>query len=124
MPKKRRPVDIAHTTHGHASRFKRAPEYRAYINAKQRCTNPKDPRWKNYGALGIKFRFTSFEHFVQTIGKRPSSKHSIGRILDRGNYEPGNCFWMTHKQQSIAKKNNHFLCVPKLLELKRLLQEN
>jgi len=62
------------------------PEYDAYRNARQRCENPKNPQWKNYGARGIKFLFTSFEQFLADIGLKPSPdltldrKDTVGRI--------------------------------------------
>lgn len=82
---------------------------RSYINAChknmiQRCTNPKNPVFKHYGGRGIKvcdrwLGKDGFINFVKDMGKRPSSKHSIDRIDNDGNYEPANCRWATQKQQ-------------------------
>ncbi len=39
-------------------------------------------------------------------GARSLHQHSgttIGRWLDTGDYQPGNCFWQTREQQSIAQ---------------------
>lgn len=37
---------------------KKCPWIRFYTNAKQRCTNPKNPSYKYYGAKGAKFELT------------------------------------------------------------------
>lgn len=72
------------------------PEYRAFIKARGRCTDPDNYAYSpNYGARGIEFRFTSFEQFIADIGPRPSSKHSLDRIDNEGHYEPGNVRWAT-----------------------------
>jgi len=34
---------------------------------------------------------------------------TLGRILDRGDYEPGNVFWQTPAKQNLARPNNHAL---------------
>ena len=75
------------------------PEYNAYLTAKQRCTNPKDKDWKDYGGRGIKFLFTSFEQWLAELGRKPSLAHSIDRKDNDGNYEPGNVRWATREEQ-------------------------
>jgi hypothetical protein len=68
----------------------------------QRCHNPKGTGYAYYGARGItvcaRWR-DSFESFLADVGKRPSSAHSIDRINNDGNYEPGNCRWAIAKEQ-------------------------
>lgn len=75
-----------------------SPEFIAYCAAKQRCTNPRDQHWKDYGGRGIQFKFESFVAFYKELGKRPK-KHSLDRIDNDGNYEPGNVRWATQKEQ-------------------------
>ncbi len=69
-------------------------EYRAYHDARRRCTRPNCKDFPNYGGRGIKFLFSSFEAFFAELGARPR-----GRMLDRiendGNYESGNVRWAT-----------------------------
>jgi hypothetical protein len=75
-------------------------EYHAFWHAKNRCENPADSAYKHYGRRGIKFLFASLAEFLDHIGPRPSSKHSLDRIDNDGNYEPGNVRWATMKQQA------------------------
>lgn len=103
------------TRHGHAAPGRETAEYKARDSAVQRCTNPKSKSWPSYGGKGIsvceRWR-NSFEAFLQDMGPRPSPQHSLDRFPDRkGNYEPSNCRWATHAQQSanrdIAKGEQH-----------------
>lgn len=55
-----------------------------------------------YGGRGIKVceRWRgSFDNFLTDSGQRPSPQHSIERINNSGNYEPGNCYWATGSEQ-------------------------
>jgi hypothetical protein len=67
-----------------------------------RCENPGNPKFHRYGARGIsvspKWRH-DFAAFLADMGPKPSSGHSLDRINNDGNYEPGNCRWATPKQQ-------------------------
>ena len=76
---------------------------------KSRCDNPKNRKYRDYGARGIRVCarwLTSFDRFFADMGPKPSSKHSIDRINNEGNYEPGNCRWATPKEQSRNKRHH------------------
>lgn len=80
----------------------RSPEYRTWQAMKARCENPRCPRFKDYGGRGISIckRWSdSFKAFRDDMGPRPSAEHSIDRVNNDGNYEPGNCRWATRRQQ-------------------------
>lgn len=99
------------------------PRYRCWANLKDRCNNPNNKRYLNYGGRGIKVceRFSFFKNFREDMGERPSSKHSIDRVDVNGNYSCGhcqeciengwvaNCRWATPKQQGENKTNNRWV---------------
>ncbi len=89
-------------THGDAH----TPEYDAYQAAKYRCQNPQHKSYADYGGRGIEFRFTSYEEFLEHIGRRPSKKHSLNRINNNGHYELGNIEWALSLPQMQNRRCN------------------
>jgi len=79
------------------------PAWRSWLAARQRCQNPHNPKFADYGARGIKFLFTSFEEFFAELGPRPQGM-TLDRINNDGNYEPGNVRWATDEQQRSNKR--------------------
>jgi hypothetical protein len=79
----------------------------------QRTTNPNNTYWKHYGGSGVKVCerwLNSFEAFLEDMGERPAGT-TLGRLLDSGDYEPGNCEWQTWKQQGAEKCGKHAMNV-------------
>lgn len=74
---------------------------------KQRCSNPKRRDYAYYGAKGISVceRWQLFANFIEDMGLRPSSNHTLDRIDFKGNYEPGNCRWASKADQNRNKSN-------------------
>jgi hypothetical protein len=98
--------------HGFAKRNKKTPEYICYEKIKSRCYSKTAKDYKHYGGRGIKVCdrwLNSFESFLDDMGNRPSSKHSIDRIDVNGNYELSNCRWATQdvQMQNTSRKHKH-----------------
>lgn len=94
----------------HGLRYRK--EYTLWLNIKSRCYNKNNSHYNYYGLKGIKMCdrwLNSFKYFLEDIGDRPSSSHSIDRIDVNGNYEPGNVRWATSKQQSRNTTRNVFI---------------
>ena len=68
-----------------------AERYHAMV---QRCNNPSDPNYKNYGGRGIKLKFESADDMVSWVMANLPHKNYRGVELDRidnnGDYVPGN----------------------------------
>jgi len=88
------------------------PERIAHRDMHCRCYRSKHPEYPNYGARGItvcKQWRNNFPMFIADMGPRPSAKHSLDRIDNNGNYEPGNCRWATLTEQNRNQRSNHIL---------------
>jgi hypothetical protein len=102
---------IARKTHGMAGK---TPEYQTWVHLIMRCENKKDRAYNRYGGRGIKVCESwrdSFTNFLADMGPRPSTKHSIDRINNDGNYEPGNCRWATRAEQNANTSQNRLFTI-------------
>ena len=75
----------------------------AVKNAKQRCTNPNNPDFQNYGAKGIKCLVTA-KDVEQDIGLPKNKDVSLDRIDPAGHYQIGNLRWTNKHVQAANKK--------------------
>jgi len=105
-------VAEANTTHGMTQHGEWHPVYRAWFNMLQRCENPNNKRYKDYGGRGIAVcdEWHSAERFIGwALASGWEKGLSIDRIDNNGNYEPDNCRWVTRKVQSRNKRSNHLV---------------
>lgn len=85
------------------------PEYNTWSGLKDRCLNSNNARWKRYGGRGIKVHepwVDSFEQFLEDVGRKPTPEHTLDRINNNGNYEPGNVKWSTQFEQAQNRENS------------------
>lgn len=87
--------------------------YGIWIKAKQRCNNPNNHAFKNYGGRGITMCKEWFNNSKTFIDWAMTNGYQENLTLDRidvnGNYEPNNCRWVDMKTQCNNKRNNHNL---------------
>lgn len=90
----------------------RSAEYNVYKIMKQRCYNPNATQYNDYGGRGIvvcQRWLESFDNFLEDMGKRPSSEHTLERKNNNVGYSKQNCFWATQYQQARNKRNTVLL---------------
>ena len=92
-------------------------EHKSWKNMIQRCTNPKNKHWKDYGERGIKVCdrwLESFSNFYKDMGNKPKGL-TLERINNNGNYCKENCKWATIKEnvnnRRCSVKNRMPICL-------------
>lgn len=94
-------------THG----MSRGKYYQVWMAIKQRCNNPHNREWKNYGGRGIKIckewecDFKAFYEYISALPHFNESGYTIDRIDNNKGYEPGNLRWATWHQQVMNRRN-------------------
>ena len=97
---------VVHKRERHGMEDTRA--YRIWNGIKRRCTNPKDPGYKNYGGRGItvcKEWSESFQAFYRDMGDPPTENHQIDRKNNNKGYNKDNCRWVLHVENSQNRRS-------------------
>jgi len=85
--------------------------FKIWVGVRKRCTNPKCESYKHYGGRGIKIsdKWNNFIDFYNDMKEGYADDLSLDRIDTNGNYEPGNCRWVTQKMQNRNRRNNYII---------------
>jgi hypothetical protein len=83
--------------HGYTSNGVISAEAKSYYGARNKCLNPNNSGYGNYGGRGIEFRIESLRVMVDEIGLKPEGDYNLGRKDPNGHYEKGNIEWQTPK---------------------------
>ena len=102
---------------------RRTKLYEVWKTMKQRCYNPKNSSYQNYGQRGITICnewLNSFEAFYDwsydngyCIENQDDEIHklTLDRINVNGNYEPSNCRWVDRKAQANNTRVTKFVTI-------------
>jgi hypothetical protein len=94
------------TKHGHARGGKLTPIYARWIAMKQRCFNPNNRQYCNYGGrdITVHHNWFEFENFYADVGEPPPNT-SLDRINNDGDYEMRNIRWATRSEQNLHRRS-------------------
>jgi len=75
--------------------------YECWNNLRQRCENPQNPQFPDYGGRGITVsaRWKQFSQFLADMGLRPEGL-TLERVNNDLGYFPENCIWATRQVQA------------------------
>lgn len=93
------------TSHG----MRYSPLYRLWASMRARCTYPSLENYKYYGGRGIRVcpewhSFPVFQEWALCAGYEEGAE--IDRLDNDGNYEAGNCRFVTHQINSQKRTNS------------------
>lgn len=81
----------------------------------RRCHDPRRKDFSKYGGRGIKVcdewreSYDVFEQWSLSHGYRDGM--TLDRICNNRGYSPGNCRWISKRQQSYNRKSNRYITI-------------
>lgn len=99
-----RPKPVGQRKHGGRG----TREYRIWKGMRDRCNNPSNPRFVDYGGAGVKVcaLWDDFAAFLADMGRAPTPQHTLDRRDNSLGYSPDNCRWATQTEQQRNRTNN------------------
>lgn len=101
-------------THGlsRGANGKHSPLYKIWIQMRQRCYNPKNKSYKDYGGRGITIceewdNYEAFHNWAIANGYKRGL--TIERINNNDSYSPSNCKWVPQSMQLKNIRNNRYI---------------
>jgi len=109
-------VNIPHRMSG-------TPIKQSYHHMMQRCNDPENKSYKNYGGRGIKIceRWSTFSAFLEDMKATWFPGATLERNEVNGDYTPENCRWIPMSEQSKNRRCvNHFQIGDKLMTFQEI----
>ena len=91
------------------------PLHRVWNHMRDRCNNPNDKSYHNYGGRGIYVcdrwndKETGLEAFVADMGSTYQPGLQLDRIDNNGPYSPENCHWVSSKENNRNRRGNRLI---------------
>lgn len=88
--------------------------YCTWKRVKQRCLNPRNPKYPEYGGAGREMYLPwqeDFSLFAAELGDPPSPAHTVERKDNSKGYVPGNIKWATKSEQARNTKRNVMITI-------------
>lgn len=117
---RREMLGVNRRTHG----LSKHPDYELWLGVLSRCYCATRRTYKAYGARGIEVcerwrGADGFPNFLADMGARPGPGWDLHRIDNDGNYEPGNCEWLTRSAHSALHWDSDRRLKERIAELER-----
>jgi hypothetical protein len=89
---------------------KNPPAYTVWASMKDRCRNPNNPAWANYGGRGIGYcsQWERYSNWAADMLPRLPG-FSLERIDNNAGYSPCNCYWADKKTQQRNQRRAVFV---------------
>lgn len=92
--------------------MRRSKAYGIWTGIRNRCNNPNEPAYQNYGGRGISVcqEWSKFTKFYSDMGDPPPGM-TLDRVDNDKGYSLENCQWRSRTEQGRNKRNNVLICL-------------